>query len=222
VAAFRAPIISVTRGFSSGVDPYQTLGVKRDASEGDIKKAYKKAALSTHPDRNPDLELEQAQNRFAAVGNAYEILSDPATRQEYDLTGQVGGGGLGRHPSQAQHEQMVQEFLRRQQQFRRRPPPLIFPQAEMDAWIRADVAAIHRASRASGISTEYDERRAKLAGKLGVIAKVDPSDQSVKIRVMVSPGRADEVRQRLRLPLPLRLPLSPRLLLPLLPRVCSA
>ena len=95
-----------------------------------------------------------------------------------------------------EHEQMVHEFLRRRQEFLRqkqRPRPKPFPQPDMEAWIRADVAIVHRASREIGISEENDERRARYAGKLGVVAKVDPADQSVKVRVMVSPGRADEV-----------------------------
>ena len=82
-------------------NPYQTLGVSRTASAAEIKKAFRDKAISTHPDRNPDLAAgkitpEEAQNRFQAIGEAYEILKDPAKREEYDLTGSVGGGaGMG-------------------------------------------------------------------------------------------------------------------------------
>ena len=74
-----------------------------------------------------------------------------------------------------------------------RPPPKPFPQPEMEAWIRADVASIEKASRASGISADKDELRARFAGTLAVVAVVDPRDKSAKVRVMVSPGRAAEV-----------------------------
>jgi|Transcript_42598 hypothetical protein len=185
------------RALSTRLDPYKALGVGRDATDAEIKKAYREKALSTHPDKNPDVPRELAQERFSEVGNAYEILKHPATRQEYDQTGTVGGGGGGGawgpgQPSQADRERMaaaLHEMLRRRQQPRPRP----FPQEDMEAWILADATAIHSASRASGISTDNDERRARYAGKLGTIAKVDPRDRSVKVRVMVSPGRADEV-----------------------------
>mmetsp|Transcript_74048 Transcript_74048/g.133483 ORF Transcript_74048/g.133483 Transcript_74048/m.133483 type:complete len:184 (-) Transcript_74048:249-800(-) len=72
-----------------------------------------------------------------------------------------------------------------------RPPGTLVP--DMEVRIRHDVASIHRASRTSNIDTTYDERRVTYAGKVGAIVKTDPSDQSIKVRVMVSPGRADEV-----------------------------
>ena len=59
----------------------------------------------------------------------------------------------------------------------------------MEAWIRADVASIEKASRASGISADKDELRARFAGTLAVVAVVDPRDKSAKVRVMVG-GRS--------------------------------
>jgi DnaJ family protein C protein 7 len=56
-------------------DYYKILGVPRDASEGDIKKAYRRLAIVHHPDKNPD--DESAAERFKDVGEAYETLSDP-------------------------------------------------------------------------------------------------------------------------------------------------
>jgi molecular chaperone DnaJ len=69
-------------------DLYETLGVDRDASFDDIKKAYRKLARSYHPDVNPDPEMAE---KFKEITAAYEVLSDPDKRQNYD----VGGNGFG-------------------------------------------------------------------------------------------------------------------------------
>lgn len=72
-------------------DFYATLGVPKDASEADIKKAYRKLARDLHPDRNPgDAAAEQ---RFKEVGEAYNVLSDPKDRQQYDAVRAMGSGG---------------------------------------------------------------------------------------------------------------------------------
>ncbi|HEX6331642.1 MAG TPA: molecular chaperone DnaJ [Actinomycetota bacterium] len=68
-------------------DLYEILGVGRDASAEDIKKAYRRLAREYHPDVNPD---SVAEDRFKEVSAAYEILSDPQKRQQYDLYGQGG------------------------------------------------------------------------------------------------------------------------------------
>lgn len=74
-------------------DPYETLGVSKDADADTIKKAYRKLARQLHPDVNPD---PQSQERFKEVGRAYEILSDPEKKRHYDLGGDpFGGGGFG-------------------------------------------------------------------------------------------------------------------------------
>ena len=78
-------------------DPYEVLGVKREASEGDIKKAYRKLAREYHPDRNPG--DKQAEARFKEVQDAYEVLSDKDKRAQFDQFGFAGpetgfpGGG---------------------------------------------------------------------------------------------------------------------------------
>ena len=72
-------------------DHYEVLGVPRDASADDIKKAYRRLARELHPDVNPS---EDAQERFKEVTHAYDVLSDPQTRQRYDL-GDTGMGGFG-------------------------------------------------------------------------------------------------------------------------------
>lgn len=71
-------------------DLYQILGVANDASAEDIKKAYRQLARELHPDVSADPSTEV---RFKEVTAAYEILSDPAKRQQYDRYGGSGGGG---------------------------------------------------------------------------------------------------------------------------------
>lgn len=76
-------------------DHYDVLGVSRDASEEQIRKAYRKLARELHPDVNPS---EDAQERFKLVTHAYEVLSDPQSRQNYDIGGEgpnLGGFGFG-------------------------------------------------------------------------------------------------------------------------------
>jgi len=80
-----------------GKDYYQILGVDRNASEEDIRKAYKKAALKWHPDRNPN-NKEKSDAMFKEIAEAYEVLSDPEKKNIYDQLGEEGlkqGGGGG-------------------------------------------------------------------------------------------------------------------------------
>jgi molecular chaperone DnaJ len=69
-------------------DYYEVLGVNRDASDEDIKKAYRKLAMKFHPDRNPDDKT--AEEKFKEVKEAYEILSDEQKRAAYDSYGHAG------------------------------------------------------------------------------------------------------------------------------------
>lgn len=64
---------------------YDILGVSADATDAEIKKAYKKQSLANHPDKNPG--DENASQRFQDVANAYETLSDPDARAAYDRYG---------------------------------------------------------------------------------------------------------------------------------------
>lgn len=66
------------------VDYYAILGVARDADTTEIKRAYRRVALESHPDRFPD--DEDAQERFRLASEAYEVLSDPAKRARYDAS----------------------------------------------------------------------------------------------------------------------------------------
>ncbi|MEP9385108.1 molecular chaperone DnaJ [Nocardioides sp. KR10-350] len=74
------------------MDPYELLGVDRDADDAAIKKAYRKLARQYHPDVNPD---PVSQERFKEISHAYEILSDPQKRAAYDRGGDPFGGGFG-------------------------------------------------------------------------------------------------------------------------------
>jgi molecular chaperone DnaJ len=66
---------------------YALLGVSRDASEADLKKAYRKLAMEFHPDRNPSTD---AETRFKEITEAYEVLRDPQKRAVYDRYGKAG------------------------------------------------------------------------------------------------------------------------------------
>lgn len=74
-------------------DPYEILGVSRNASEEEIKKAYRRQALKNHPDRNPG--DKEAEELFKEATMAYEILSHPDKRQRYDSYGWSGIDGMG-------------------------------------------------------------------------------------------------------------------------------
>lgn len=78
-------------------DYYKILGVSRDATDEEIKKAYRKLALKYHPDRNQG--SKEAEEKFKEICEAYEVVSDPQKRKNYDLFGHRGGaegfGGFG-------------------------------------------------------------------------------------------------------------------------------
>lgn len=81
-------------------NPYEVLGVARDATDADIKKAYHKLVMKYHPDRNPD--NKDAEEKFKEVNNAFDILKDPQKRAAYDrfgdaafANGNAAGAGFG-------------------------------------------------------------------------------------------------------------------------------
>ena len=67
-------------------DYYEVLGVPKDATEEQIRKAYKKLAIKWHPDKNPD-HRKEAEEKFKEIGEAYSVLSDPKKRNQYDHGG---------------------------------------------------------------------------------------------------------------------------------------
>ena len=103
-------------------DYYEVLGVNRDASEADVKKAYRKLARQYHPDRNPG--DKSAESRFKEVQEAYDVLSDKTKRAQFDQFGFAGpqgfaggaggpfqGGATGFDPS-AIHSEDLSDILR--------------------------------------------------------------------------------------------------------------
>lgn len=70
-------------------DYYESLGVSREADESEIKRAYRSKAKELHPDRNPD-NRAHAEEQFKRIAEAYEVLSDPQRREQYDRYGHAG------------------------------------------------------------------------------------------------------------------------------------
>ena len=95
--------------------PYGILGVDRNATLKHIKSSYRKLALIYHPDKLPpnasDAEKKVAHTNFAAIGSAYEILSDEGRRREYDFES----------AQQQQHQRNGGNHRRQQQQLRIKP-----------------------------------------------------------------------------------------------------
>src|SRR5207244_12902210 len=90
----RAPLYSMARPMAEK-DYYDILGVKKSATEEEIKKAYRNLAKKHHPDRNKG--NKEAENKFKEISEAYAVLSDKETRAQYDRLGReafsFGGGG---------------------------------------------------------------------------------------------------------------------------------
>jgi curved DNA-binding protein len=92
-------------------DYYGILGVPRNASDTDIKKAYRKLAMQYHPDRNPGKE-KWANEKFKEINEAYGVLGDPQKRNQYDQFGTVGNIGdvFGSPFTQATFQEMMKDF----------------------------------------------------------------------------------------------------------------
>jgi len=74
-------------------DYYEVLGVDKNATAAEIKKAYRKKAIQFHPDKNPD--NKEAEEKFKEAAEAYEVLSNPEKKSKYDQYGHAGLGGAG-------------------------------------------------------------------------------------------------------------------------------
>ena len=82
-------------------DYYEVLGVSREATQEEVKKAYRKRALQFHPDRNPG--DKEAEKKFKEISEAYEVLSDEGKRRTYDRYGEQAFTGAGAAPSGFHH-----------------------------------------------------------------------------------------------------------------------
>jgi len=97
----------------AATDYYQILGVKRDASEKEIKKRFRKLALKYHPDKNKDPKAEET---FRQIAEAYDTLSNTDKRRQYDSLGhqqftQSGPGSNGQEQHWAHHHFNMHEFF---------------------------------------------------------------------------------------------------------------
>jgi len=92
-------------------DYYEILGVPRNASDEDIKKAYRKLAMEFHPDRNPGKE-QWANEKFKEINEAFAVLGNPEKRKQYDQFGTTGEPGdiFGSQTTSATFEDLMKEF----------------------------------------------------------------------------------------------------------------
>jgi curved DNA-binding protein CbpA len=114
-------------------DYYEVLGVNRDASEDDLKKAYRKLAMKWHPDRNPD--NPKAEEHFKEAKEAYEVLTDPQKRAAYDQFGHAGvdPSGWRRRRGIRRFRRRLRRHLRRhlRRRWRRRQRSTVFRGADL-------------------------------------------------------------------------------------------
>ena len=114
-------------------DLYETLGVSRDATADEIKRAYRKLARELHPDINPDPAV---QERFKEVTAAYDVLSDDSKRRQYDMGGNPFGGSAGGFNGGFGFDDIMSAFFGQGAQSR---GPRSRARAGQDALIRVEV-----------------------------------------------------------------------------------
>ena len=123
-------------------DYYDILGVSKDATDADIKKAYKKLALKFHPDRQQgksDKEKKEAENKFKEINEAFSTLSDPKKRQEYDNPG-FGSGFFNDFESSGFTRDPFEEFFgHRQRPTWRNENPMDYHGDSCEAKLNLDI-----------------------------------------------------------------------------------
>ena len=122
-----APILLTGGAAEAEKDLYKLLGVDRKATTKELKSAYRRKALDTHPDKNRHLPPEEAAESFRQVVHAFEILSDASTRSRYDQTGRTdgnSGAGNGFGNQGQRGGQQGQQFHGFQWNFHRKPVKL--------------------------------------------------------------------------------------------------
>lgn len=185
------------RSFSSSSraeDPYKILGISRNATQEEIKKAYKKEAMKWHPDRQPPEKRDEAQKRFTEVANAYETLSNPEKRSAHDVGGGTNGFPGGFHAggnTQASAEDLfrqvfgqggLHELFRGMQDIPGFGSPGIIGVGST-VKVHTDKHRVLALCRKAGIDSENDGLRIKSLGKEGRVIKVDREDNTAKVTV---------------------------------------
>lgn len=140
-------------------DFYSVLGVKRDAGADEIKAAWRSKAKSVHPDQNRDDPL--ANNRFAEIGRAYEVLKDPAKRNRYDQQ-RVKVEAMEREQTIMQQRQSAREAAEKAKQAKANAERILAELAQAEAVkAKADTAAAQAAQAAKAAQAHAQKAQAQ-------------------------------------------------------------